>query len=119
MARIKRDFGYDVPVMVLGAVAIARVVADNPFLETSVDPTKLHVTFLAAAPPVAGLQKMSAVASGRDELRCVGTSIYLVCPDGYGNSKLTNNVFERALGVGATTRNWKTVTTLAAMAAEG
>ena len=119
-ARIRRDFGYDVPVMVLGADALARVVDANPFVGgEGIDPAKLHVTFLAAAPPAAGLQKMSAVASGRDEFRRLGTSIYLVCPDGYGNSKLTNNVFERALGVGATTRNWKTVTTLAAMAAEG
>ena len=88
-ARIKRDFGYDVPVLVL-----------------------------AGAPAAAGLKKMEGVTSGRDEFRCLGTSIYLVCPDGYGNTKLHNNAFERARGVGATTRNWKTVSTLAAMAAE-
>jgi uncharacterized protein (DUF1697 family) len=74
------------------------------------------VTFLAAAPAAAGLTKMSGVSSGRDAFHCVGTTIYLVCPDGYGNTKLSNNAFERALGAAATTRNWKTVTTLAAMA---
>ncbi|HEY6478154.1 MAG TPA: DUF1697 domain-containing protein [Polyangia bacterium] len=119
-ARIKRDFGFDVPTLVLGAEALARVVEENPFAgRKGIDPAKLHVTFLAAAPAAAGLQKMQAVSSGRDEFQCQGTSIYLVCPDGYGNSKLNNNAFERALRVGATTRNWKTVTTLAAMAAEG
>jgi uncharacterized protein (DUF1697 family) len=119
-ARIKRDFGFDVPTLVLAAEALARVVDESPFArKKGVDPTKLHVTFLAAAPAAAGLQKMKAVSSGRDEFHCLGTSIYLVCPDGYGNTKLHNNAFERALGVGATTRNWKTVTTLAAMAAEG
>jgi uncharacterized protein (DUF1697 family) len=102
VGRIKRDFGYDVPVLVLAAF----------------DPTKLHVTFLAGAAAVAGLKKMEGVTSGRDEFRCLGTSVYLHCPDGYGNTKLNNNAFERALAVGATTRNWKTVTTLAAMAAE-
>jgi uncharacterized protein (DUF1697 family) len=118
-ARIKRDFGFDVPTLVLGAESLARVVDQNPFVgRKGVDPTKLHVTFLAEAPAAAGLQKMQAVMSGRDEFQCRGTSIYLVCPDGYGNSKLNNNAFERALRVGATTRNWKTVTTLAAMAAE-
>ncbi len=116
-ARIKRDFGYDVPTLVLGAEALAQVVEENPFAgKKGVDPTKLHVTFLAAAPAAAGLQKMQAVSSGRDEFHCKGTSIYLVCPDGYGRTKLSNNVFERALRVGATTRNWKTVTALAAMA---
>jgi uncharacterized protein (DUF1697 family) len=79
----------------------------------------LGATFLTGPAAAAGLKKMEDVASGRDEFRCLGTSIYLVCPDDYGRTKLSNNVFERALGVGATTRNWKTVTTLAAMAAEG
>jgi uncharacterized protein (DUF1697 family) len=118
VARIKRDFGFDVPVLVLGAAELARVVEENPFLkQRGVDPTKLHVTFLAAAPAAAGLKKMEGVTSGRDAFRCLGTTIYLVCPDGYGNTKLSNNTFERALAAPATTRNWKTVTTLAAMAA--
>ncbi len=72
--------------------------------------------FLAGAPVTAGLKKMEGVSSGRDEFLCQGNAIYLHCPDGYGNTKLNNNAFERALGVEATTRNWKTVTTLAAMA---
>jgi len=116
--RIKRDFGYDVPVLVLRADELARVFEANPFLaEKGIDPAKLHVTFLAGAPAAAGLKKMEAMASGRDTFRCLRTSIYLHCPDGYGNTKLNNNAFERALAVGATTRNWKTVTTLAQMAA--
>jgi uncharacterized protein (DUF1697 family) len=119
VARIKRDFGFDVPVLVLGAEEIARVVEENPFAKRGrrgIDPTKLHVTFLAEAPAAAGLKKMEGVTSGRDAFRCLGKTIYLVCPDGYGNTKLSNNAFERALGVSATTRNWKTLTTLAAMA---
>jgi len=117
-ARIKRDFGFDVPVLVLAAAELARIVDENPFLEQrGVDLTKLHVTFLAATPAVAGLKKMEGVSSGRDAFRCLGTTIYLVCPDGYGNTKLSNNAFERAVGASATTRNWKTVTTLATLAA--
>ena len=119
VARIKRDFGFDVPVLVLGADELARVVDENPFLkQRGVDPTKLHVTFLAAGPAAAGLKKMEGVSSGRDAFHCLGKTIYLACPDGYGNTKLSNNAFERALGASATTRNWKTVTTLAAMATD-
>ncbi len=118
VARIKRDFGYDVPVLVLAAGELARVVDENPFVkQRGIDLTKLHVTFLAAAPAAAGLKKMEGVSSGRDAFRCLGTTIYLICPDGYGNTKLSNNAFERALGAAATTRNWKTITTLAALAA--
>ncbi len=117
-ARIKRDFGFEVPVLVLGAAELARVVAENPFLEQrGIDLTKLHVTFLAGAPAAAGLKKLEGVSSGRDAFRCLGQIVYLSCPDGYGNTKLSNNAFERALGTAATTRNWKTVTILATMAA--
>ncbi|HLK90909.1 MAG TPA: DUF1697 domain-containing protein [Polyangia bacterium] len=118
-ARIKRDFGYDVPTLVLRADELARVVEESPFVgKKGIDPAKLHVTFLDGAAGAAGLKKMEGVASAGEELRCLGTSIYLHCPDGYGRTKLNNNAFERALRVGATTRNWKTVTTLAQMAAE-
>ena len=119
VARIKRDFGFDVPVLVLGATELSRVVAENPFVaQRGVDLTKLHVTFLAGAPAAAGLKKMEGVSSGRDAFRCLGQIVYLLCPDGYGNTTLSNNAFERALGAAATTRNWKTVTTLAAMAGQ-
>ena len=50
-----------------------------------------------------------------DEFRISGRLVYLHCPNGYGRTKLTNAFFERKLGVVATTRNLRTVTTLAAM----
>jgi uncharacterized protein (DUF1697 family) len=42
--------------------------------------------------------------------------IYLYCPNGYGETKLSNSAIEKKLAVGATTRNWKSVNTLLAMA---
>jgi uncharacterized protein (DUF1697 family) len=46
-----------------------------------------------------------------------GSEIYLHCPLNYGKTKLSNTAIEKVLGVGATTRNWNTVTTLLAMTA--
>jgi uncharacterized protein (DUF1697 family) len=115
-ARLGKDLGFTPGVLVLSAADLARVVAGNPLLEEKgVDPSKLHVTFLDGPAPAAGLEKMQGLASPRERLVCRGTTVYLYCPDGYGRSKLTNNTFERALKVGATTRNWKTVTTLAGL----
>lgn len=118
-ARLEKDIGFAPGVLVLSAADLTRVVAQNPLLEEKgIDAAKLHVTFLDGRAPAAGLEKMEGLASARERLVCRGTNVYLYCPDGYGRSKLTNNTFERALKVGATTRNWKTVTTLAAMLAE-
>lgn len=115
--KIERDFGFSVPVTLVTAEALAEVVKENPFLKTpGIDLSKLHVTFLSKAPATAGLKKMSMLAAGPDRFSCRGRSVYLHCPGGYGNTKLSNNAIERALSVVATTRNWKTVTTLLQMA---
>jgi uncharacterized protein (DUF1697 family) len=112
-ARILRDFGFSVPVTVLTAEEMGRVVKDNPFLkEAGIDLSKLHVTFLSEAPAAAGLKKMGAAAAGPDRFHCRRSSVYLHCPEGYGTTKLSNNAIEKALALGATTRNWKTVTAL-------
>ncbi len=42
-------------------------------------------------------------------------SVYLFCPNGYGNTKLTNTFFEKKLKLQATTRNWKTILELIKM----
>jgi uncharacterized protein (DUF1697 family) len=116
--RLQKDVGFPIAVLVRSAAELARVAAHNPFLkEKGIDVSKLHVTFLHGDPPAAGLQKMAALDAGSDRFVARGTTIYLHCPDGYGSSKLVNNAFERALKVGATTRNWKTVTTLAGLLA--
>ena len=109
----------DVTVTVRSAAELADVIAGNPFLEQKgIDVTKLHVTFLAKAIAKPTLDKLDALAGTRDQYRLIGREIYLHCPINYGETKLSNNAIEKVLGVGATTRNWKTVTTLREMAME-
>jgi uncharacterized protein (DUF1697 family) len=108
-----------VSVLVRTGAELAKLVAGNPFLrEKGDDPARLYVTFLTEAPPRPALAALNAVEAGPDRFSPSGRDIYLHCPAGYGRSKLGNNVLERALKIRATTRNWRTVTTLAAMAAE-
>lgn len=93
------------------------VVAANPFLESStIDKTKLHVTFLSEVPMRQGLAKLGRIEAGADQFRASGSVIYVYCPGGYGRTKLSNSAIERALAIPATTRNWNTVNTLLAMA---
>lgn len=112
-ARLAADIGFPIAVQVFSAADLARVAAQNPFVkEKGIDPKRLHVTFLDGPASAAGLEKMQSLAAAHERFVCRGTAVYLSCPDGYGRSKLNNNAFERALKVGATTRNWNTVTTL-------
>jgi uncharacterized protein (DUF1697 family) len=117
-ATIDAQTRLPVPVVIRSVSEMAKIVAGNPFLkQKGVDPTKLHVTFLAKASSKPALEKLDALAGTRDEYRLVGREIYLHCPINYGETKLSNTAIEKALSVGATTRNWKTVTVLCEMAA--
>src|SRR5206468_3481501 len=99
------------------AKELEEIIKRNPFLtDTAIDHSKLHVTFLSEAAPQSALEELQPLAVKPEQFRVIGREIYLYCPNGYGRTKLSNTAIEKKLAVGATTRNWKTVTTLLAMA---
>lgn len=103
-----------VSVLVKTAVEMDGVVAANPFLkEQGLDPSKLHVTFLNRAASRTALDRLRAIDAGPDRFHSGVREIYLHCPNGYGQTKLSNNVIEKLLSLRATTRNWNTVQKLA------
>ena len=110
---IAEKFAFDVPVIVKEFGELKQIIADNPFL---VDKAKniahLHVTFLADKPEQENFIKIKGGQYQADELHLIDKAIYLYCPNGYGNSKLSNSFLESKLKVVATTRNWKTTNEL-------
>ncbi len=140
--RIERDLGPRVAVLVLPGHEVAAVLAANPFLsEPGGDEGSLHATFLITAAAEDDFGEATAAAfSAVYEAAFLGLQlpaaegeravfvgspplatpvVYLRLPHGHGRSKLTNAFFERKLGTGATTRNWRTVMALAALSAPG
>ena len=64
--------------------------------------------------------EVKAMRAGRAQLKEAyvfvrGAEAFLWCPDGAGDTQLTNSFLEKRLGVTATTRNWNTVTKLVAL----
>jgi len=115
--RILRDHGFGVAVAVKTAKAMAAVLASNPLLgKRGVDPAFLHATFLVRPVGRPSLAGVELPLSKGEEAVLVGDVVYLYCPNGYGISKLNNTLFERKLSVQVTTRNWRTVAALEAMA---
>jgi uncharacterized protein (DUF1697 family) len=116
---VRMSLGLDVTVILRTKAQLAKVVSINPFVKSGVksgiEPATLHVTFLSEKPS-AGRVRELATPAGSDGFEIVGCEVYLRCPNGYGKSKLQNAFFEKQLAVAATTRNWKTVTTLAELA---
>lgn len=116
-ADLEKKLGLGARVLLMSEKEWAAVVKASPFKKEAADPTKVHVSFLFEAPGKEGLAKLAAVKSGKDRYAIKGRTVHLHCPDGYGRSKLANPSLERALGVPATTRNWRTIEALAALLA--
>ena len=116
--RMVADLGLDVPVLVRTAPQLRKLLDANPFAADGVDPKTVHVTFLAARPGREKVAELEALTGrfGHDRFEMGATHVYLHCPGGYGETKLNNSYLERRLGTTATTRNWRTVTTLAELA---
>jgi len=114
---IQRALELDIAVIVRSSRQLTAIVDGNPFLAAGADLAHLHLTLLGSSPDSAGVRRAIAASGTPDELSVKGKEIYLHLPAGYGRSKLSNAFFEKQLGVRATTRNWRTVTAVAELAA--
>jgi len=116
---ISESFGFEVPVMVIEKNELKSVSGRNVFIAAGKEDTsKLHITFLAAEPEQALADSIGKEEYLPDEFCISGKAVFLSCPNGYGNTKLSNNFFEKKLKVQATTRNWKTVLELVKISEE-
>jgi uncharacterized protein (DUF1697 family) len=116
---IRKDFGYEVPVLVRTAKEMEQILQGNPLAGVEgIDETRLHVTFLADKALKSAARDLEVLVTKPEQIRVSGREIHLYCPNGYGTSKISNTAIEKKLGVGATTRNWRSVNALVEMSRE-
>lgn len=114
--RIAETFGFPVTVALRTHNELARVITACPFAPDALaEGDRLYVALLAEAPESAGIERLVASNTEPDEFRVLGREVYLLYRQNMRESQLTNNLVESRLGVPATSRNWRTLTTLAAM----
>jgi uncharacterized protein (DUF1697 family) len=115
--KIQDKYKFEVPILVRKVEEIKHVSETNPFLkEKGIDKEKLHVTFLREAPSKTNLDAIKKIDHSPDRHIVIDREVFLYCPGGYGNTKLSNSFFESKLKVQATTRNWKTINKLVELA---
>lgn len=118
-SRIAQDFGHEVAVLVMTANQLDQIASSNPLLPRNGGDEKLfHCTFLFEPVAASRFRALKLPAAEGERAQLAGNAVLLQCPHGYGKTKLNNSYFERALGVAATTRNWRTVLALQALCAE-
>jgi uncharacterized protein (DUF1697 family) len=110
---IAKRFGIDITVVLRTPRELTRVVEANPF--TGVDPSRLHVGFMAQKPSAAAAKTLDAERFRPDEFGIRGSELYLHLPNGMGRSKLPTYI-DRQLRIPTTIRNWATVTKLVELA---
>ncbi len=115
---IAEHFGLDLQVVVRTRDELAAVVRRNPLATVADDPRRYHVNFLAAEPSAEALSKLAAAVLETERLTVIGRELYTWQPEGIAGSRLSRLLTGPGLGVTATARNWRTVTSLLAMLEE-
>lgn len=115
---IGREHGFAPDVLILDAARLRAIAAANPFPEADAAPTRVHVLFLAAPASAPDIGALERHRSGRECYLLTAHACYLYTPDGFGKSRLAERA-EKALGVAATARNWRTVGKLLEMIGTG
>ncbi len=118
-AALMDRLAMSVPVIVRTATVLAVAAAGQPLLGRRGRPDQAARDLPRPDPGPAGPKLEPPAGAGHDSFAVTGADVYLHCPGGYGRTKLTNDFFERRLGTTATTRNWRTVVTLAELASAG
>lgn len=117
-AAIRKQFGFEAPVLTRTATELRRIVRDNPYLGRGVDEKLIGVGFLADLPTKARVASLDPDRSPPDEFEVRGREIYFCFPNGSARSKLTNAYFDSKLSTTTTVRNWRTTLKLVEMATD-
>lgn len=116
-AALEDRLGVQTQALAVDAGHLANIVAANPFPDQAREsPSYLLVAFHPHPAAVSGWADVSE--TGPERVYSAGMVTYLWYPTGSGSTRLSGARIERLLGTWSTTRNWRTVERLAALASQ-
>ncbi|MGZ9675730.1 DUF1697 domain-containing protein [Flavobacterium sp. GNP001] len=108
-----KNFGHEVPVVVIAKSDLDACLSNNPFLkEKEVDTKKLYVAFISTTLKDTSINDLKISQFKPDEARIDGNKIFIKYAVGAGKTRFDQKYIEKKLNVTATIRNWNTVTQL-------
>lgn len=110
-------FGFEVPAVVRSGETWAAYVRSNPLREVAEPEPDRVLIVLAKSPMPRNAEELlrTRVADGERVARA-GDALWIYYPNGVSRSKLVPGALDRLIGVSVTTRNWRTVLRLHALA---
>ncbi len=112
---VESSRGFRPQVVLLTADALRHAADASPFPKGEAAMKTVHLCFLAEPSTAPDFATMDRVKSATEEYALIDDVFYLHAPDGIARSKLAAQV-ERCLGVPTTSRNWRTVERVLALA---
>lgn len=114
--KIYKQFGHDVPVIVVSKKDLELCFSNNPFLkEKEVDIKKLYVAFISKELSSSVINNLKISQFKPDEAYIDGNRIFIKYSVGAGKTRLDQKYIEKKLNVVATIRNYNTVSKLLEM----
>ncbi len=112
---IKKEFGFDISVMVRSTADLAKIVEGNPYLGKFDDDKYLHVFFLDKEPTAEQIKLLMEQANDYEFITIEGRTIYYMLTISILDSSLGKGFLDRKLKITNTARNWRTTKTIAEM----
>lgn len=113
---IFKEWGYEVPVMVLAKEDLVEALSNNPYLkEKEADTAKIYFAFLNKELNESAIHDLKMSQVKPDEATIDKNRLYLKYINGAGKTRLDNKYIEKKLNVISTMRNFNTVSKLLEM----
>jgi uncharacterized protein (DUF1697 family) len=111
---LRKELGYEVATFIRTAAELAEIAKYKPFAKSQMDAAMaLNIGFLADALDDTSKQKLMTMKTDIDDFHVHGREIYWLCKKKQSDSKISNVVIEKALGIKSTLRGVSTVNKLA------
>ncbi len=118
---IASAYGFEVTVVIRTVEELRRIAEGCPFsdgeireAEAASDAESLYVAMLTEKPAADNVVRIQSFESEQEKLRIIGRDAYMLLHQSIRNAKLAGQLHQ--LAVPATTRNWKTIHKLLALA---
>jgi uncharacterized protein (DUF1697 family) len=111
---LRELLGYEIAAFIRTDAEVAEIAAYKPFPQSQLDAaTALNIGFLASPLDDSETRKLMSLQTEIDDFHIHGREIYWLCKKKQSESKISNVVIEKALGVKSTLRGINTVKKLA------
>ena len=110
---IKKDFGFDISVMVRSMDEINEIVKNNPFDGQFENDKYMHVFFLDSDLSNGHLELIESINNDDERIEVSGRTLYCCLKISILDSAVGKGFIDKKLKIRATARNWRTVEKLA------